>query len=99
MTEESLSGCNENLKSKLAVSEERDCCRSTHLSGSHGAVSSVRLRHISGKLWGDILVHGPGTQHTVSNQSKKGTVPTLKNSHSAAKRSAHDVANSSQPQT
>jgi hypothetical protein len=51
-----------------------DCCRSAHSSGSQGAVSSVRLRHFSGKLRGDIyLVRGSsGTERTVSNQSEKG---------------------------
>ena len=33
--------------------EERYQCKSAHSSGSHGAVSSVKLRHFSGKLWSD----------------------------------------------
>jgi hypothetical protein len=64
-----------------------------HSSGSHGAVSSVKLRHFSGKLWGDI--HGsPGTQHSVSNQARKKmglrrTLTVRQNAVRTTSRTAH----------
>lgn len=66
-----------------------------HTSGSQGTVSSVKLRHFSGKLRFQFRFRISDPRDVIS-QKKKNIITAT---YIAAKRSAHDVANSSHAQT